>query len=120
MRKANVTKQDQKFEWNSINWKETNSMVSNLRRRLYRATEKGNLKKVRSLQKLILRSHSNKLQAIRKVTLQNSGKHTSGIDGYTATSNKERILLYNKLSQEKEPQAQPVKRVCITKENGKM
>lgn len=119
LKKANVTQQNQDFEWNSIKWKEVNNMVNNLRQRLYRATEEGDLKKVRNLQKLILRSHSNKLQAIRKVTLQNSGKNTPGIDGFVAISNKERKLLYNKLSQEKEPQSQVVKRVYISKENGK-
>lgn len=61
---VNVTKQNRSVAWHSIKWKQVNCMVNNLRHRLYRATESGNLKKVSSLQKLILRSQSVRLQSI--------------------------------------------------------
>src|SRR5205085_2074027 len=47
--------------WNAINWRKANRTVRNLRQRLFRATQEGNLKKVRSLQKLMLKSYSNLL-----------------------------------------------------------
>jgi RNA-directed DNA polymerase len=50
---ATVTKEQ--TDWNSINWKKANRNVRNLRQRIFRATQENDLKKVRSLQKLMLR-----------------------------------------------------------------
>ena len=63
-----------------VNWTKVNRVVRNLRRRIYRATTQGDLKKVRSLQKLMLRNRANVLQSIRRVTQQNKGKRTPGVD----------------------------------------
>src|SRR5947207_3431872 len=67
-------------DWNAINWRKANRTVRNLRQRLFRATQEGNLKKVRSLQKLMLKSYSNRLVSVRRVTQINAGKHTPGVD----------------------------------------
>ncbi|MDJ0510768.1 MAG: reverse transcriptase N-terminal domain-containing protein [Crocosphaera sp.] len=40
-------------DWNCVNWRKANRVVRNLRQRIFRAKTEGNLKKVRSLQKLI-------------------------------------------------------------------
>ena len=48
-------------EWAEIDWKLARRRVKNLRQRIYRATENGQWKKVRSLTKLMLGSHSNLL-----------------------------------------------------------
>jgi RNA-directed DNA polymerase len=73
-RHANVTKR--RTDWNSINWRKANRIVRNLRQRIFRASTEGNLKKVRSLQKLMLRSYSNIVLSVRKVTQVNKGKNT--------------------------------------------
>lgn len=55
MLNANVTitaGENQEVTWNSINWKQVNSQVNNLRKRIYRASCDGNMKLVSSLQKL--------------------------------------------------------------------
>ena len=44
-------------DWNSIDWKKANRNVRNLRQRIFRATQESDLRKVRSLQKLMLRSY---------------------------------------------------------------
>src|SRR5947207_7317047 len=75
---ANGTKRQ--TDWNSINWKKANRTVRNLRHRIFRATQEGNLKKVRSLQKLMLKSSSNRLVSVRRVAQINAGKHTPGVD----------------------------------------
>ncbi|MEB3145542.1 MAG: reverse transcriptase N-terminal domain-containing protein [Cylindrospermopsis raciborskii 1523720] len=54
--------------------------VRNLRQRIFRARQLGNFRKLRSLQKLMLRSHANLLFAVRQITQTNRGKKTSGID----------------------------------------
>jgi RNA-directed DNA polymerase len=52
-------------DWNAVDWRRTQRVVRNLRQRIFRASEEGNHRKVRSLQKLMLRSHANALLAVR-------------------------------------------------------
>ena len=67
-------------DWNQINWKKVNKLVRNLRTRIFRARKLGNFRKLRSLQKLMLRSYANLLLSIRRITQTNQGKATAGID----------------------------------------
>jgi hypothetical protein len=60
--------------WADINWKTVTRNVKKLRMRIFRATQQGKLRKAKSLIKLMLRSTSNILLAIRKVTQLNQGK----------------------------------------------
>ncbi len=61
---ANVTKET--TEWSRVNWRDSNRVVRNLRQRIFRATRESNWKKVRSLQKLLMRCYSNR--PIRKLS----------------------------------------------------
>ena len=106
-------------DWNAINWKEGNRIVKNLRYRIYRATERGDYKKVRSLQKLMLRCRSNVLLSVRRITQQNDGKNTSGIDKIVVKTSKERFDLVKELAQFTTWKAKPTRRVYIPKSNGK-
>jgi RNA-directed DNA polymerase len=47
-------------DWNQINWKKVNKLVKNLRTRIFRARKLGDFRKLRSLQKLMLRSYAKK------------------------------------------------------------
>jgi RNA-directed DNA polymerase len=71
---------EKQTDWNAVNWRKANRSVRNLRQRIFRASQEGNLKKVRSLQKLMLRSYSNRLVSVRRVTQLNAGKNTPGVD----------------------------------------
>src|SRR4051795_2003363 len=62
-------------DWNAIDWCKANRLVRNLRQRIFRATRENDLKKVRSLQKLLLRSWSNLVLSVRRATQQNQGKN---------------------------------------------
>jgi RNA-directed DNA polymerase len=76
--------------WASIIWR---AVVQNVRRRqerIYRATERQAWRQVRNLQKLLARSISNKLLAIRGVTQENPGRHTPGLDGMVYDSPEKR------------------------------
>lgn len=88
---ANVT--ERTTDWNSVNWRKTNAVVRNLRQTIFRATTDGNLKKVRSLQKLLMRSCSNALAAVRRVTQTNKGKRTAGMDKLVVKTPKARGAL---------------------------
>jgi RNA-directed DNA polymerase len=44
--------------WGRINWRKAHRVVRNLRQRIFRATQRGDLKQVRSLEKLMLRGYA--------------------------------------------------------------
>ena len=67
-------------DWNAINWRKADRIVRNLRQRIFRAAQANDLRRVRSLQKLMLRSYSNVLVGVRQVTQVNAGKYTPGVD----------------------------------------
>lgn len=106
--------------WYAIDWKLATKRVRNLRGRIYRATQREQWNRVRSLMKLMLRSYSNLLLAVRRVTQINRGKRTAGIDGLTVTTPKERVELVNKWQEYQPWRVKPVKRVYIPKANGKL
>jgi RNA-directed DNA polymerase len=84
-------------DWSSINWKAVLKHVRNLRQRIYRATQNGQWNKVRSLMKLMLRSFSNLLLSVRRITQENVGKKTAGIDGQVALTPTERVKLTHEM-----------------------
>lgn len=109
----------QNLEWTDINWKSVKRNVRKLRQRIYRATQNGQCNKVRSLMKLMLRSYSNLLLSVRRVTQENQGKTTAGVDGQTATNPEQRANLVGEISTLTPWKALPTKRVYIPKANGK-
>ena len=106
-------------DWNCVNWRKTNRIVRNLRQRIFRATTEGNLKKVRSLQKLMLRCYSNRLLSVRRVTQQNRGKYTPGVDQVVVKTPAARGKLADQLANYTPWKARPARRVYIPKTNGK-
>ena len=106
--------------WADINWKTVTRNVKKLRMRIFRATQQGKLRKAKSLMKLMLRSTSNVLLAIRKVTQLNQGKKTAGIDGFIAITPTERVKLIELIKAHKPKDILPAKRVYIPKANGKV
>ncbi|MDH6222968.1 reverse transcriptase N-terminal domain-containing protein [Streptomyces pseudovenezuelae] len=73
--------EDDFTDWQSIDWQGAENEVRRLRQRIFTASQAGDLKKVRNLQKLMLRSRSNTLVSVRRVTEINAGRKTAGIDG---------------------------------------
>ncbi len=83
--------------WTNLPWKKFRKSLFRLQRRVWKAVRAGNMRKARSLQKLILRSQAARFLAIRQVTQLNAGKKTAGIDGKIALTFKERFELEEKL-----------------------
>ncbi|MEO1376559.1 MAG: reverse transcriptase N-terminal domain-containing protein, partial [Cyanobacteria bacterium J06635_10] len=106
--------------WADINWKTVTRNVKKLRMRIFRATQQGKLRKAKSLIKLMLRSTSNVLLAIRKVTQVNRGKKTAGIDVFTAITPTERVRLIDLINAHTPKDILPAKRVYIPKAKGKV
>ncbi len=106
-------------DWNNVNWRKANRIVRNLRQRIFRATQEGNFRKVRSLQRLMMRSYSNILIATRRVTQTNSGKNTPGVDKLVVKAPETRGILVDALAKHIPWKPLPTKRVNIPKANGK-
>jgi RNA-directed DNA polymerase len=68
-------------EWDQVDWGQAEENVRRLRQRIFAASQAGDLKKARSLQKMMLRSRSNALVSVRRVTEVNAGRKTAGVDG---------------------------------------
>jgi RNA-directed DNA polymerase len=108
------------LDWNRINWREQEQRVGRLRQRIFTASAAGDLKRVRNLQKLMLRSRANTLVSVRRVTERNAGRHTPGIDGQVATTSPQRSALATQLhSRVGTGHALAVRRVYIPKKDGK-
>ncbi|MFD3683037.1 reverse transcriptase N-terminal domain-containing protein, partial [Streptomyces sp. NPDC058613] len=106
--------------WHSIDWVKTERTVKRLRQRIFKAAQQGNLKRVRNLQKLMLRSHSNTLQSVKRVTQTSTGRRTAGIDAETVLKPRGKGRLARTISKDPAQGAKPVRRVYIPKANGKV
>src|ERR1700752_3535946 len=73
--------EDEIIDWDAVQWHRVEDDVRRLRQRIFTATQAGDLKRVRSLQKLMLRSRANALVSVRRVTEVNVGRKTAGVDG---------------------------------------
>ena len=100
-------------EWNTINWKQLERRVYKIQKRIYQASARGDVKVVRGLQKVLMKSWSAKALATRRVTQDNQGKKTAGVDGVKALSPKERLELVDELKLGSKPK--PTRRVWIDK-----
>jgi len=105
--------------WNNLNWKKFQRKTFHLQRRIYKAVRADDLRKARSLQKLLLSSRSAKWLAIRQVTQLSQGKRTAGIDGKTALTYKERVELLEILNANQNNWIhQGLREISIPKKNG--
>jgi len=109
-------------QWKLIDWFHINRYVERLQQRIYRAECLGNKRKVRNLQRLLVRSKAMMLISIKRVTQINKGKKTAGVDGEIVLTNKDRLKLFYDLSElniEKH-NPKPPHRTYIKKKNGKL
>ena len=109
----------QKYKWNNweeIDWKVVENAIFKLQKRIYKASQRGDKKSVHRLQKLLITSYYGKLWATRKVTQDNRGRKTAGVDGVKSLNPKQRLELVKKLKLN--GKSKPTRRVWIPKPNG--
>jgi len=108
--------EDAPFDWHAIDWRRVEENVRRLRQRIFTASQAGDLARVRDLQKLMLRSRSNTLVSVRRVTERNAGRLTAGVDGEVVLTPEAKAVLADRIQRRAEPfKAQPVRRVYIPK-----
>ncbi len=103
-------------EWNEINWRKLEKNVYKLQKRIFQASIRGDTKAIRRLQKTLMRSWSGKALSVRKVTQDNQGKKTAGVDGIKSLTPKARQNLV--LSLDINKKVNPTRRVWIPKSDG--
>jgi len=72
--------------------------VFKVQKRIYQASQRDDVKTVREFQRLLMNSRSAKLLTVRKVTQDNRGKGTAGVDGVKALTPPQRLKLAHTLS----------------------
>src|SRR2546429_5085315 len=104
-------------EWADLPWRKLEQHLYRLQKRIFKASARGDLKTVHKLQKLVMKSRSARLLAVRRVTQDNQGKKTAGIDGVKTVSPAGRMVLAEAIHPKRigERKPKPLRRVWIPK-----
>jgi RNA-directed DNA polymerase len=100
--------------WKSLPWKKLQRNVFRLQKRIYRAKKRGDVRTVHNLQRLLLRSRSARFVAVRRVSQDNRGKKTPGVDGVASLTPKQRLMYVHHL-RNLDRAADPVRRTYLQK-----
>jgi group II intron reverse transcriptase/maturase len=102
-----------KLAWKDVDWKLVHKRLSRQQRRVYKASLERNTAKVHAIQRRIIGSLDARLMAVRRVTTENKGRNTAGVDGQKAISHEMKMKLVSKLKLD--GKAKAIRRVYIPK-----
>lgn len=102
-----------KILWMNIDWKRCTHRINKIQERIFNASLKGDKNTVRFLQNVLIHSLDAKLLAVKRVTTDNSGKKTPGLDGLVYLSPVLKMRLVRSLRVD--GRAAPIRRVWIPK-----
>ena len=106
-------------QWKDINFQKAEADVKHLQRRISKAYIDGRKSLAKRLSYLLVNSWSAKVLAVRRVSEQNQGRHTPGVDGKLWLTDKQKMDAVNSLNKGRY-RAEPLRRIYIPKKNGKL
>src|SRR5438067_1460842 len=103
--------------WNALPWRKFEQHVYRIQKRIYQARKRDETRTVQKLQKLLMKSEAARLLAVRRVTQDNQGKKTAGVDGVKSVAPAQRLVMAKLIhpNQWKRHKTRPVRRVWIPK-----
>ncbi|MEM1395040.1 MAG: group II intron reverse transcriptase/maturase [Cyanobacteria bacterium P01_H01_bin.150] len=102
------------LKWRDINWRRVEKNVFKLQKLIYRTSSRGEIRKMRKYQRLLTKSYYARLLAVRRVTQDNQGKKTAGVDGIKNLPPMQRFNLVD-LLKTRYLKVSPTRRVWIPK-----
>jgi len=102
-------------DWKALPWKEIERNVFRLQQRVYQAERRGDYKQAHNLQRLLIHSWSARCLAVRRVSQENRGKRTPGVDGVANLTPARRMVLVGKLRNLANWQVGAIRRTYIEK-----
>jgi len=81
------------YDWNTLPWRKLEMAVFKLQKRIYQASRRGETEAVHKLQRLLIKSRSAAILAVRRVAQDNQGKRTAGVDGIASFTNEQNLTL---------------------------
>ena len=109
-----LTKEEQ---WRKAPWNRFDKQIRKIQERIYDASVRNDSKSVRTLQKVLVGLTSAKFIAVRRISQDNRGKRTAGVDGIASLTPAQRIDLVDELNID--GNSDYIRRVFIPKPNGR-
>jgi RNA-directed DNA polymerase len=109
-----ITKEEQ---WRKVPWNKFDKQIRKIQERIYDASNRDDLKRVRALQKVLVGLTSAKFLAVRRLSQDNRGKRSAVVDGIASLTPTQRMELVNEL--EIDGKADPIRRVYIPRPDGR-
>lgn len=109
-----LTKEEQ---WRKVPWIKFEKQIRKIQERIYDASIRNDLKSVRAFQKVLVGLTSAKFIAVRRISQDNRGKRSAGVDGVASLTAAQRIDLVNEL--EIDGKSDSIRRVSIPRPDGR-
>src|SRR5256714_15551853 len=77
----------------SLPWNSLEQQVVRMQKQISQASQRGDKQAVHTLQQRLMESEAARLLAVRRVTEENQGKDTAGVDGIKSLTPKERLAM---------------------------
>jgi len=102
------------LNWHDLDWAIIQRSVRKTQLKIAQATQEGNWRRVKRLQRMLTYSFYGRCLAVRRVT-ENRGRKTPGVDGETWGSPQAKLRAVGSLSKQRGYRPKPLRRVWIPK-----